>query len=780
MAETTATPVKEAAVLGAGVMGAAIAAHLANAGVTVHLLDIVPKGADDRDTIAKTAVQKMLKADPAPFTHKRNARRVQPGNIEDHLDRLANCDWIVEAVIERLDIKQDLYRRVEQHRKPGSVVSSNTSTIPLAALTDGMPESFRRDFLITHFFNPPRYMRLLELVAGPDTRPEAVAKIEAFGDRGLGKSVIHCNDTPGFVANRIGIYWLTASIVHALEMGVSVEEADAVIGRPFGIPKTGVFGLMDLVGIDLMPHVMGSMRQALPKHDPLHAVDRELPVIEKMIAAGYTGRKGKGGFYRLNRANGEKVKEVVNLADFTYSPVTRPKPECLEAAKHGGVKALLQSPDKVAAYARKVMGATLAYAAYLVPEIHSDPAAIDEAIRLGYNWKQGPFELIDAIGARNLARALQAEGQPVPPFLQQVGDGSFYRTVDGELQVFRADGQYHPVERPEGVLRLADVKRRGKPVARNASASLWDLGDGVACLEFHTKMNAIDDKIMEMIHKSIATVQAKFKALVIHNEGSNFSAGANLGLAMFAANIAAWDQIEQMVEGGQTAYRALKYAPFPVVGAPSGMALGGGCEVLLHCDGVQAHMETYTGLVEAGVGVVPAWGGCTEMLARYAASPKMPKGPMPPTAKAFETISVATVAKSAEEAKEHGFLRPEDRITMNRERVLAEAKAFALELAEGYQPPEKPEYVLPGPSGKVALDLAVDTYRHQGKTTPHDLTVADKLGEVLSGGAADMTEPKDEDHLLALERQAFMALVKTEPTLRRIEHMLETGKPLRN
>jgi 3-hydroxyacyl-CoA dehydrogenase len=761
-------------------MGAAIAAHLANAGVTVHLLDIVPEGAKDRDTVAKTAIQKLLKQDPAPFTHKRNAKRVQPGNIEDHLDRLAGCDWIVEAVIERLDIKQDLYRRVDEKRKPGSVVSSNTSTIPLAALTDGMPDTFRQDFLITHFFNPPRYMRLLELVTGPDTRPDAVAAIEAFGDRGLGKSVVHCNDTPGFIANRIGIYWLTASIVHAQEMGVGIEEADAVIGRPFGIPKTGVFGLMDLVGLDLMPHVMGSMREALPKHDPFHAIDRELPVVRQMIEAGYTGRKGKGGFYRINREGGGKVKEVVSLDDFTYSPVTRPKPDCLEAARHGGVGALLQSPDKVAAYARKVMGATLAYAAYLVPEIHDDPAAIDEAIRLGYNWKQGPFELIDAIGAANLAQALKAEGQPVPAFLQRIGDGSFYRTVDGELQVFRADGQYHTVRRAEGVLRLADVKRRSKPVVKNGSASLWDLGDGIACLEFHTKMNAIDDKIMEMIHTAIATVPKSFNALVIHNEGSNFSAGANLGLAMFAANIAAWDQIEQMVEGGQTAYRALKYAPFPVIGAPSGMALGGGCEVLLHCDAVQAHMETYMGLVEPGVGVVPAWGGCTEMLARYASNPKLPKGPMPPTGKAFETISVATVAKSAEEAKQHGFLRESDRITMNRDRVLADAKALALELAEGYQPPEKPEYVLPGPSGKVALDLAVDSFRQQGKTTPHDLTVADKLGEVLSGGDADMTEPKDEDYLLALERKAFMELVKTEPTLRRIEHMLETGKPLRN
>jgi 3-hydroxyacyl-CoA dehydrogenase len=773
--------IQEAAVLGAGVMGAAIAAHLANAGVTVHLLDIVPDGATDRDTRARTAIQNMLKQDPAPFTHKRNAKRVLPGNFEDHLDRLARCDWIVEAIVERQDVKQDLYAKVEASRKAGSVVSSNTSTIPLAALVDGMPESFRQDFLITHFFNPPRYMRLLELVAGERTRPEAVETVRRFADRGLGKTCIDCNDTPGFVANRIGIYWLLASVVHAVNMDVSVEEADAVIGKPFGIPKTGVFGLMDMVGIDLMPHVVGSMRHALPTHDPFHAIDQDVPVIHRMIEAGYTGRKGKGGFYRINRAGGGKVKEAVNLKDFTYAPAQTAEPECLEAAKAGGAAALLSQNDKVARYARAVMGGTLAYAASLIPDVHTDPAAIDEAIRLGYNWKQGPFELIDAIGAQNLAQALRAEGQPVPPFLEKVGNGSVYRTVEGRLEVFRADGQYHAVERPEGVLRLADVQRASKPVARNGSASLWDLGDGVACLEFHTKMNAIDDKIFEMIHTSIATVQERFKALVLHNEGSNFSAGANLGLALFAANTAAWDQLQEMVATGQRAYRALKYAPFPVVGAPSGMALGGGCEALLHCDAVEAHMETYAGLVEAGVGVVPAWGGCTEMLDRLAHSARMPKGPMPAPTKAFETISVATVAKSAEEAKDHGFLRPDDGITMNRDRVLAAAKARALGMAESYQPPEAPEFHLPGRSGKAAMDMAVDQFTKQGKTTPHDITVAGELAEVLSGGPeVDHIDPVGEDHVLAQERAAFMRLLKTEPTLDRIEHMLETGKPLRN
>ncbi len=772
--------IKQAAVIGAGVMGAGIAAHIANAGVPVLLLDIVPEGAENRNVIAEGAIEKMKKAQPAPLMHKRNARLITPGNIEDHLPKLAEADWIVEAVIERLDIKQDLFRKIDAVRKPGAVVSSNTSTIPLAKLVAGLPESFAADFLITHFFNPPRYMRLLEIVAGPATRPEAVARISDFCDRRLGKGVVRCKDTPGFIANRIGTYWLHASVVGAFAEGISVEEADAVVGRPMGIPKTGVFGLMDLVGIDLMPHVMASMNANLPEDDPLRSLGPIPDLITKMIAEGYTGRKGKGGFYRLNREGGKKVKEAIDLKTGEYAPAQKPRLESVAAAKTGGLRALVTHPDKGGRYAWRVLKGTLAYAASLVPEIADTVADVDMAMRLGYNWKYGPFELIDQLGADWFPDRLVAEGMSVPPLLEKARAGGFYQVRDGVRHYLGTDGAYHPIERPEGVLLLSDIKLKSEPVAKNGSASLWDIGDGVLCLEVHTKMNALDEGVLRMIETALQTIPDNYKGLVIHNEGTNFSVGANLGLVLFAANIAAWDNIETMVAAGQKAYQALKYAPFPVVSAPSGMALGGGCEMLLHSDAIQAHGETYAGLVEVGVGVVPAWGGCKEMLFRWAANPRGPKGPMPPVSRAFEIIAMAQVGKSAEECRDLGILRPGDGITMNRDRLLADAKAKLLAMAENYTPPEPQEISLPGPSAKAGMMLVVDGLRKAGKATPHDVVVAEALAEVLSGGDTDITETVTEDHILALERKAFMALLHTEGTLARMEHMLETGKPLRN
>ncbi|GAB4372091.1 MAG: 3-hydroxyacyl-CoA dehydrogenase/enoyl-CoA hydratase family protein [Kiloniellaceae bacterium] len=774
--------ITQAAVIGAGVMGAGIAAHLANAGVPVLLLDIVPKGAEDRSALAKGAVAKMLKADPAPFMWKRAADLVIPGNLEDDFEKLALCDWIVEAVLEDPKVKRDLYQRLETVRKDGSIVSSNTSTLPLKLLTEGLPERFARDFLITHFFNPPRYMALLELVAGEKTRQDAVAEIAAFGDRVLGKAIVHCKDTPGFVANRIGSFWMQCAVVEALERGVTVEEADAVLGRPLGIPKTGVFGLLDLVGLDLMPKVDASLAATLPKEDAYHALRRPFPILEKLIAEGYTGRKGKGGFYRLNREGGGKVKEAVDLNSGAYAPAAKVSLASVSAARKGGAKALVAHPDKGGAYAWAVMSQVLAYAAALVPEIADDITAVDRALRTGYNWKHGPFELLDKIGAGYVAGRLAEEGRNVPPLLQKAAEAEgFYRVQDGRLQYLGVDGGYRNVERAEGVLLLADVKLKGAPLARNGSASLWDLGDGVVCLEIHTKMNAIDPEVFKIMAKALEIVPKGHKALVIYNEGSHFSAGANLGLALFAANVGAWPTIEDMVAEGQKVYTALKRAPFPVVAAPSGLALGGGCEILLAADAVQAHAESYIGLVEAGVGVVPAWGGCKELLSRYARDPRRPKGPMPPVAAAFETIGLAKVAKSAYEAKEIGFLKATDRITFNRERLLADAKKRALEMVEGYTAPEPVELFLPGPSGKASLAFALRDLHAKGQATEHDMVVATELAEVLTGGAkADFTEPVSEDTVMKMERAAFMRLVKTPGTLARVEHMLETGKPLRN
>jgi 3-hydroxyacyl-CoA dehydrogenase len=773
-------PIRKAAVIGAGVMGSGIAAQIANGGMPVLLLDIVPEGVADRDVLARGALDRLAKAEPAAFMSRDAMRLVTPGNLEDHLDRLGEVDWIVEAVVENLEVKRRLYQKLEGARKAGSVVSSNTSTLPLARLTEGQPEKFRRDFLITHFFNPPRYMRLLELVAGPKTRVEAVERIANFADRALGKTVVRCKDTPGFIANRIGCFWMQAAFGHAFETGLPVEEADAVMGRPLGIPKTGVFGLADLVGIDLLPHVAASLRAALPADDPFHEVDGDWPLIGKLIETGYTGRKGKGGFYRLDRSGGTRIKQAIDLATGEYHKAGKPRLDAIDAAKDGGPRALLESEEPAARYAWQVMSRTLAYACSLVPEIADDIAAIDQAMRLGYNFRWGPFELLDRIGPAWFKERLEAEGVEIPPLLRAVGDRTFYRVEDGRLQHLTLAGGYADVVRPEGVLLLEDVKRREKPLARNGSASLWDIGDRVACLEFHSKMNAIDPEILELIEKAIGIVAKDFKALVVYNEGSNFSVGANIGLALFAANVGVWPMVEDLVARGQKVYRKLKYSTFPVVAAPSGMALGGGCEICLNADAIQAHAETYIGLVETGVGVVPAWTGCAELLTRWMRHEKRPGGPMPPISRVFETIGLAKVAKSAHEAKEMLILREDDRITMSRDRLLADAKARALDLAKDYRPPERSEISLPGPSAKAALDMAVDALRLSGKATPHDQVVAGRLAVVLSGGATDVTETLGDDDLLKLEREAFMSLVRHPATLARIEHMLETGKPLRN
>jgi 3-hydroxyacyl-CoA dehydrogenase len=772
--------VRSAAVIGSGVMGSGIAAQIANAGVPVLLLDIVPEGALDRSALATAALARLAKADPAAFMSKAAARLVTPGNLEDDLERLGEVDWIVEAVVENLAIKRALYAKLEQVRKPGSVVSSNTSTLPLARLTGGLPEAFQRDFLITHFFNPPRYMRLLEVVRGPQTDPAAAERIAAFADHALGKSVIACKDTPGFIANRIGCYWMQAAFKHAFEMGLPVEEADAVMGRPLGIPKTGIFGLADLVGIDLLPHVAMSLRGALPPGDLFHEVDRDWPLIRQMIETGYTGRKGKGGFYRLNRAGGERVKEAIDLATGEYHVAHRPRLDALEAAKAAGARALLEGDEPAARFAWQVMAGTLAYAASLVPEVADDIVQVDRAMRLGYNMKWGPFELLDRIGPAWFRARLEAEGVEVPALLRRVGEGTFYRVEGGRLQHLTLAGNYADVVRPEGVLLLEDVKRHSQPVAKNGSASLWDIGDGVLCLEFHSKMNALDLDTLAMVDKAVAIVAKSYKALVVYNEGSNFSVGANIGIALFAANAAVWPMIEDTVTKGQQTYRKLKHSAFPVVAAPSGMALGGGCEICLNADAIQAHAETYMGLVEVGVGLIPAWTGSTELLTRWVQRKDRPGGPMPPIGQTFETIGMAKVAKSAAEAKDLLFLRPGDGITMNRDRLLADAKAKALAMVEGYVAPDKAEIVLPGPTARAALEMAVDGLRLKGAATMHDQVVARQLAVVLSGGETDVTEKVGDDDLLRLEREAFMALVRQPATLARMEHMLETGKPLRN
>ncbi len=801
------TDIKKVAVIGSGVMGSGIAAQVANAGLPVVLLDIKVEGKD----LAKDAVARMLETEPAPFMRKSNAKRIVTGNLEDDLGLLADCDWIIEVVLEDLAVKHKTYETLQKHRKKGSIVSSNTSTIPLHKLVEGQPDDFAKDFMITHFFNPPRYMRLLELIVGDKTRKDAVETIVSICDQQLGKGVVRCHDTPGFIANRLGVFWLTAGVNEAVKQGISIEVADAVLSKPVGIPKTGVFGLIDLVGIDLMPKLSASLLSTLGKDDAYRAIFEDYKFVHDMIAAGYTGRKGKGGFYRLNpdASKGKKEKQALaiqqdNFDESHYVASDKKAAAALKSVAAGreGLRAVVETDDEGGRYAWAVLKQTLSYAAELVGEVAETIFEIDEGMKLGYNWKHGPFEMIDMLGAKWLAGKLAEEGAAVPDFLGKVGEGTFYKIEGGKRQYFGLDGKYHDVVRPEGVLLLSDLKLSSEPVMKNKSASVWDIGDGVLCFEHTTKMNTFDEQIFDMLEKAIKTIETddNYKALVVYNEASHFSAGANLGIAGFMINIALWPQVEGFIARGQQVFKKLKFAPFPVISAPSGMALGGGCEILLASDAVQAHAETYTGLVEVGVGLIPAWGGCKEMILRYQEREraKFKAGvdqfgrnamwfspdttPMGATRKAFETIGVATVSKSAFEAQDIGYFRETDGITMNRDRLLYDAKQRALAMAEGYEAPEMREDIrVPGPSGKTALDMAVKDLQKSGKATPYDGVVSGHLAAVLSGGKdGDWTQPLKEDDLVALELSEFMQLLRNEGTMQRIEHMLTTGKPLRN
>jgi 3-hydroxyacyl-CoA dehydrogenase len=772
--------IAKVAVLGSGVMGSGIAAHMANAGIPVVLLDIVPPNAPSRNVLTEKAIEKQLAGKPPGFTHKNKAKLVTCGNLEDNLDLLKDVDWIIEAVLEKLEVKQDVYRKIDAVRKKGSVVSSNTSTLPLHVLVKGMPDTFAQDFMITHFFNPPRFMRLLEMVPGEKTRKDAYADTKKFADIKLGKGVVDCKDTPGFIANRIGVFWMMVGLLEAMRLGISVEEADAVMGRPLGIPKTGIFGLFDLIGIDLMPHIAKAMLDTLPVNDPFRALYKEPELVKKMIAEGYTGRKGKGGFYRINKDGGRKVKEVLNLKTGEYAPERTPSLESLALAKgKNGFAALMAHPDIGGQYARAVLGKTLAYTASLIPEISDDIVSVDNTMKWGYSWKMGPFEMIDKLGAANIVKALQAEKIPVPALLEKSGGKPFYQVADDKRVYLTIKNEYAPLPQTEGVWSLADRKLGLKPLAKNGSASLWDLGDGIACLEFTSKMNSVDPDILSLAEKSIEIVKQGFKGLVIGGDADNFSVGANLGFILYAANMAAWPMISDVIRQGQRTVMALKYAPFPVVSALGGMALGGGCEFVLHSSAVQANIESYPGLVEVGVGVIPGWGGCKEMLLRNLEG--LPQGgAMPAIARVFETIATAKVAGSADEAKDMKILHNGCRISMNRARLLPDAKQLCLSLAESYTPPQPASVSLPGPTGYTALLMALDQFAAQGKATPHDIVVCKQLAHVLTGGDTDMTDTVTEQQLLDLEHAAFMELIHTKDTLARIEHMLETGKPLRN
>ncbi len=794
--------IRRAAVLGAGVMGAAIAAHLANVGIPSLLLDIVPPDTGkDRDKVARVGLEKALNVRPAAFYSKKAAKLVTVGNIEDDLEELADVDWIIEAVIERLDIKHNLYVQIEQVMTPGTIITSNTSGLPAHLLTEGRSEDFRRNFLITHFFNPVRYMRLLELVPDVDTSPELMQFMQRFGTEVLGKGVVICKDTPNFIANRIGIYGFMSVLQHTLNEGYSVGEVDTILGPSMGRPKSAIFRTGDLSGLDTTVHVADNLYQNAPS-DEQRDIFRMPEVVREMVRRGWLGEKSGQGFYkRVKNPGGESTILELNLQTLEYEPQQKVRYPSIGAARNidDAVKRMLtvlDGDDRASQLACETTADSLVYAANRAQEIAYSIVAIDEAMRWGFNFDLGSFEVWDALlqHPATLDKVMQAGGYSELPELvrrvQTEGQGTFYTGTLGNRQYFDFTGTYKPVPTPEGAISLAAAKASNKVMRDNGSASLIDLGDGIACIEFHTKMNTIDEGIIDMLRYAVEEGQKEFRALVINNDAADFSAGANVLLVLMGARQGEWKMLDGAINGLQQAHQMLKYSPIPVVAAPTGRALGGGAEIVMHANHVRAYAETYIGLVEVGVGLVPAGGGCKELLLRHGASvadqlAKKTGGPFTPSRRTFEIISFATVSTSAVEAQELRFLRKSDTITVNRDLLLRDAKADALRLAEArengrWQPPEAPMLLLPGPGARLVLEQQIENLLITGKISEHDAVIGNHLARVVTGGDCSPITPVTEQQVLDLEREAFLSLCGMEKTQERMQAILMTGKPLRN
>jgi 3-hydroxyacyl-CoA dehydrogenase len=796
--------IRKAAVLGAGVMGAAIAAHLANVGIPSLLLDIVPPDAGrDRDRVARTGLEKAINARPAAFYSKKAARLVTVGNIEDDLGELATVDWIIEAVVERLDIKRSLYAKIEQVLTPGTIITSNTSGLPAHLLTEGRSEAFRRNFLITHFFNPVRYMRLLELVPGVDTAPELMRFMQKFSTEVLGKGVVLCKDTPNFIANRIGVYGSLSTLYRALNEGYTVGEVDSILGPSMGRPRSAVFRTGDLSGLDTLANVASNLYENAPG-DEQREIFRVPEFVQEMIQRGWLGEKSGQGFYkRIKSPTGESTILELNLKTFEYEPQQKVRFPSLGAARNiddpvKRVLTILAADDRAGQLARESTADSLIYAANHTPEIADSIVAVDEAIRWGFNFDMGSFEMWDVLLQHpDILQKVLLEGtgtQALPELVQRVkdkGQGTFYIGASGNRQFFDFHTDtYKPVPTPEGALSLSAAKASNKVIRDNGSASLIDLGDGVACLEFHTKMNTIDEGIIEMLRYSVEEGQKQFRAVVMNNDAADFSAGANVMLVLMGAKAGQWDMIEAALTGLQQAHQLLKYSPIPVIAAPSGRALGGGCEIIMHANHVRAHAESYLGLVEVGVGLIPAGGGCKELLVRLGATVDDQKarktgGPFTPSRRAFETIASATVSTSAAEAQELRFLRKSDAITVNRDLLLRDAKADALRLADAresgqWRPAQPPMLLLPGPGARLVLEQQIENLLLTGKVSEHDAVIGRHLARVVTGGECSPVIPVTEQHVLDLERETFLALAGMEKSQDRMQAILMSGKPLRN
>src|SRR6266446_3260824 len=804
--------VKKAAVLGAGTMGAQIAAHLANAGIPTLLLDIVPRdetppleaGAvarpsgrapeSDRNRIARAGFEAAKKSKPAAFFTPNLASLITVGNFDDDLSKLKDCDLIIEAVVENLEIKQGLYEKLEQHRHPGSIVASNTSGIPLKQLAEGRSEDFRAHFLGMHFFNPPRYMHLVELIRTEWTKPEVSCSMFGFLDERLGKGVVIAKDRPNFIANRIGTFGALVTIRAMLDDGYSIEEVDKISGPAAGRPKTATFRTFDLVGLDVFAHVVRNLHENLPD-DP----EREMFVmpgfITKMIERGLLGNKTRAGFYKREKGTDGK-REILTLdpATFDYRPAQKVKLPSLEMAKNiedtaERIKALAWAKDRVGAFLWKTLARTLCYTAERIPEIADTVVEIDRAMQWGFNWELGPFEAWDAIRVEESVAKLKEEGTPVPANVQKMlasGAKSFYKQENGQRFYFDfPSAKYIPAGDPPGTIVLKSLKDRTGIIRKNSGASLIDLGDGVACLEFHSKMNSIGGDTLEMLKIALAEVEQNFLGLVVGNQGQNFSVGENLMLMLMEAQDENWEELDMIGRFFQQSVMSLRYSPKPVVVAPFQLVFGGGCEMVLHGDRVRAAAETYIGLVEVGVGIIPAGGGTKEMLLRTLDS--IPKNvddadPFPFVKRAFETIALAKVATSAEEARTLGFLSADDTISMNGDRLIADAKKEVLSLAaSGYvEPQPRTDILALGNAALATLKLGIHQMKRGGYISDHDALIGEKLARILTGGDLNHETRVSEQYLLDLEREAFLSLAGTRKTQERLAAMLKTGKPLRN
>ncbi len=787
-------PIRRAGVIGAGVMGSGIAAHFANAGVEVILLDIVPPNLTDaekndraaRNRFAAGGLEKAVKARPAAFFHKSNARLVTVGNTEDDLGKMESCDLVIEAVLERLDVKQALFEKLEKICKPGTIVASNTSGLRIVDMLQGRSAEFRKNFLVMHFFNPVRYMKLLELVAGPDTDPKTLERVKRFGEDQLGKGIVFGNDTPNFVGNRIGVHAMMSTIHLMLQEGLAPEDVDNITGVPMGHPKSASFRTADLVGLDTFVHVANNCYASLP-NDEERDVFQVPEFIKTMTGKGLLGNKTKGGFYK-------KIGKDVQ----TFDPKTgdyRPKggDDAIKGVTKSiskiedpreRVKKLVADSSKAGQFAWKVISRSLAYSARRIPEITNDVKAVDDAMKWGYNWELGPFETWDALGFKETAERMKKDGIALPKSIDTMIE-------KGATGFYRADGAVWDLVKGEYVKRAEDpryagltVLRRGEaPVLKNDGAEAWDLGDGVLGLTFKTKANSIDPDVISMIGKAVEKAETDFRALVIANQGEHFCVGANLFLVVMAAGQGEWEQIRSMVKGYQQATQKLKYSRVPVVAAPYGMTLGGGLELCFPCAGVQAAAETYSGLVEVGVGLIPGGAGTLNMLWR--ALEGIPEGVnanvLEIVTNTFKNIALAKIATSAVEAKHFGYFRHTDGVSFDRARQLTEAKARAIGLADsGYHAPTPRAYVLPGDSGIATLSMMVDTLVAGGYASEHDAKIARKLAEVLCGGRGGASREVTEQEILDLEAEVFVSLCGEPKSQERMQFMLMNNKPLRN